>query len=202
MIIGVDIDGVLTDLFKLSKKDFLRYSKNIHGKKFLLNKKTATSLREVYGLSKEQDFEFWKDFNWKYAENIKYYCSAVKILKKLRQEGHKIYILTSRLYADKKDKDGEKMRGLIESSLLKAGIVYDQIFYTSETLSKKEVIEANGVEVLIDDSKWNLDLASQVVPCICFGTIYNKAYSNSNVVRCKNWKAVYKALHKMMENKN
>lgn len=200
MIIGVDIDGVLTNLLKLCKKDFFQFSKKINGKGIF--RKQARSLAEIFGVTQEQDYEFWKDYNWVYAENIKYYPTASKYLKKLRERGHKIYIITSREYAGQNSELGQKMRTLIETSLQKEGILYDKIFYTSETKSKKQVIVDNNVDVLIDDSFWNLEEATKLIPAICFDQIYNRDYKNERVERCKNWREIYKTIQKMAKKEN
>ena len=195
MIIGIDIDGVLTDLMKSCKKEYSKFSKLKNGKKVF--NKNGKRLAEIFGVSREEDEEFWDGFLWKYSEKSKYYTNASKYLKLLKKDGHKLVIITSRGFAGREDEMGQRMRSNTENSLAKNGIVYDQIVYTSETNSKVSASLEIGVDVMIDDSVWNLKELSQHFPCICFDQLYNKAIDMSNVVRAKNWKEVYNIISKM-----
>ncbi|MBQ8443995.1 MAG: hypothetical protein IJX25_01395 [Clostridia bacterium] len=190
MIIGVDIDGVLTDLLKSIKKEYKKFAKLKNGN-VAINKK-AKSLSEYFGVSREQDDEFFKNYNWIYAENAKYYKSAKKYINLLRSEGHKVYIVTARAYAGEDNELGERMRYLVESSLKNEGVCYDKIFYTSKLKNKLPVIEENGIDVFIDDAYWNIEALSSIVPVICYSQVYNSTYYRENLMRAKNWKEVYK----------
>ena len=78
MIIGVDVDGVIVDLFKCAKKELKKYSFKVNGKR-VYNKK-AISFWEMYGMTQEQDVDFWEYFIWEYAEKVKVY-NIIRVLK-------------------------------------------------------------------------------------------------------------------------
>ncbi len=198
MIIGIDIDGVLAKLLQGVKGEYKKFSKKCNGR--VIIKKDAKSIGEMFGVTREQDSEFFANYTWVYAENIKYYRSAKKYIQKLHNEGHTLYIITARDYAGRNDADGERMRNLIEKSLAKAGIYYDEIFYTSEAKTKLQIINQKGVQVLIDDSYWNIEEISKHIPVICYNQPYNKTYKQEGLRRAKNWKEVYRHIAEMSKN--
>ena len=106
-------------------------------------------------------------------------------------------IITSRAFAGKDNEEGKRMRCYVENSLSRNGIVYDKIVYTSELKSKTAAILELGVQVMIDDSVWNLEELSNHVPVICYHQIYNRNFAKENVVRAKNWKEIYKIIENM-----
>lgn len=195
MIIGVDIDGVLTDLLKSVKKEYLKFAKKENGKVKI--NKYGKSLGEYFGLNREQDSRFFNSYIWEYSEKAIYYKSAKKYLNLLRKQGHLIYIVTARSFAGRDDGDGEKMRAIIENSLKKADIVYDKIFYTSELKNKVPVIQENNIDVFIDDSFWNIESLSPVIPVICYHQKYNVSFNVSDLMRARNWRDVYKFICKL-----
>lgn len=199
MIIGIDIDGVLTDLMKSCKKEYSKFSKLKNGRK-VFNKR-GNSLGEIFGVSREEDEEFWDGFLWGYSENGKYYSSAGKYLKRLKEDGHTLVVVTSRAFAGRNDELGQKMRENIEKSFIKNGIVYDKTVYTSEMKSKIPAIHEHGAQVMIDDSAWNLKELSQHIPTICFDQLYNRRLKLENMTRAKSWKDVYKIINQMSKMK-
>jgi len=85
MIIGVDIDGVLTNLYKFvdkKRKEICRKNKIK-----IVRNKNVLNLREHYGITEEESNKFWMDNIFEYAENVKFYKSASKYLKKLKRMG-------------------------------------------------------------------------------------------------------------------
>ena len=192
MISGIDVDGVLTNLYKSVKKEYKKFSKIKNGR-CIINK-SGRSLSDIFGVSRAEDEEFFEKYMWTYAENSIYYSSASKYLKLLKKAGHTLYIVTARAFAGRDDENGKRMRNLIETSMKKAGIIYDKIFYTSESKSKLPIIKELGIEVFIDDSHWNIEELSKHIPVICFEQIYNRKCEFSGVLRARNWKNVYNCI--------
>ena len=54
------------------------------------------------------------------------------VIKKLRKNGHKIYIITSRLYTKEQSIKGELFRKMLEYWLKKNNIEYDKIIYCND----------------------------------------------------------------------
>lgn len=199
MIIGVDIDGVLTNLYSYcakKSKEFFKKEKP-EGEKF----KKSTCLYQLLGMTKEQDKRFWKEYIWAYSKDVKFYKQASKFLNKLREEGHQIYIITLRQYFGTGDENSVLMENIIKETFANNGIVYDKLFGLYGKREKLTCVLENNVEVMIDDSYENLSVISPHVPCICFDAKYNHGIKLDNMTRCKNWKQVYKALKVLGESK-
>lgn len=193
MIIGIDVDGVIVDLYSWLEKRMKKYSKNLHGKRVYI--KNGKHIYERYGLDRQQDENFWEENIWQYSEDVKTFRDVKKYFNKLKKDGHTLYIVTSRYHAGKENEDGERMRKLIEKSL--NGLHYDKIIYTSEMGGKKTACINSGVQILIDDSSWNIEELSPFIDCLLMKTKYNGWLKGNNIICCKNWKEIYKTIQNL-----
>ena len=195
MTIGIDIDGVIVDLLKCAKTELKKYSFKVNGKK--VYNKNADSFTEMYGLTEHQDYLFWLDYIWEYAEKVKVYKNASKYIKMLKEDGHGIILITAREFAGKDDEKGKRMRDIVERRLAEDCVVYDKIIYTSEVKSKLPTLYDNKVDIMIEDAVSNLKDISPHIPSICYYQKYNKNFKMDNVYKCKNWKDVYTTINKL-----
>ena len=94
MNIGIDIDGVLTDVIRYacdygSKYFFEKYGKlgiNIN----------AWSLKDMFNVTDEEDKKCWSTIVENYSINEPARPFASEIINKLKKEGNSIYIITAR----------------------------------------------------------------------------------------------------------
>ena len=68
-------------MLKCAKMNLKKYSFKVNGKK--VYNKNADSFTEMYGLTESQDYLFWFDYIWEYAEKVKVYKNASKYIKRL-----------------------------------------------------------------------------------------------------------------------
>ena len=190
MIIGIDVDGVVLDLYAWLEKRMKKYSKQILGKKVC--NKHGRHIYERYGLTKAQDEAFWDLYRWDYSKQVKSFKGLKKYFTILKKQGHELYFITARNCAGKDDEEGREMRRLIEKSLLDAGAVYDKIIYTSEDKSKIHACLENKVDVMIDDSTGNILELKDKLFCIIYDHKYNRWLKG--VARAKNWKGVCRVI--------
>lgn len=196
MKIAIDIDGTLNDNIPYINKKVKIFAKR-EGLKLVYNSK-AYDFCEKYGYSQEDDNKFWQKEIWNYASEIDEKKGASKIVKKLKEEGNEIIILTARYMANRDNADGQRMRKAVEKWLKDKNIVYDEIFYVGENNSKLQTFLKQKCDILIDDKVQHLQEISQTNFAICMLEDYNKdADYNSNVFKCKNWKQVYKVIKKI-----
>lgn len=205
MNIGIDIDGVLTDVRKFTIEEGLKYcEENQKGK--LVNP-DAYSSEDVFDWDEETDLDFWKKNIFKYAETNPVIDGAENNIKKLKADGHKLYIITARWLASPKTKKyfgqaediTEKMRNTVKEWLIKNDIVYDKIIFSEEDKSKY-IIE-NNIDVMIEDSPNNLKELSKITKMICMDWGYNRDIENENIYRCYNWNEIYKKLAEISKEK-
>lgn len=189
MNIGIDIDGVLTDLENyietVGKEYTLQNNLEFDDK---MNKNT------IHGFfSKGDSKRFW-DLHWEsYAETIKARKNASKVIEKLKNDGNKIIIITARTYDSPIIKDGIKrqknMEKLIIKWLKRNNIKYDKLVFSN--LNKLKDCLNNKIDIMIEDSVSNIEQLKDYMKILCFDAKYNKFYTNSQIFRVYNWNDVY-----------
>ena len=195
MNIGIDIDGVLTDLEN--------YIKTV-GKKYMIENNLGfddtMNTNTIYGfLSKEDSHKFW-DTHWeKYATTIKIRKNANNIIEKLKNDGNKIIIITARTYDSQIIKGGikrqENMEELIIKWLDKNNIKYDKIVFSN--LNKLKDCLNNKIDIMIEDSVSNIEQLKNHMKILCFNAKYNHSYANSQIYRVYDWDDVYSIISKI-----
>lgn len=192
MNIGIDIDGVLTDFEKwqleVGSKFFLKYGKRI------VNPDGYDS-DTVFNVSKEIDFEFWKENLADYAKNEPARRYAGEVVNKLQQEGNKIYIITARYLTNRDDELGKQMRKMVIEWLKNNGINYDEIIFSPD--DKLSTCKDNKIDIMIEDCLENINSISSIIPVICFNASYNKSCKGKNIYRCYTWYDIYSTIQNM-----
>lgn len=190
MRIGIDIDGVITNFEQYVLDYFGKYcvenniEYNINEFDYLTEK--------TFNVSSNITDEFWKAFLEHYAINEEPRRFAGEVIKKLKQEGNEIYIITARWTTNRDDEIGQKMRNIVKDWLLKYDIVYDKlIFSKGNNEEKKQELMDNKIDLMIEDNPNNIMQLSKIVSIICYHTQYNKNCSGDNITRCYCWYDIY-----------
>lgn len=193
MNIGIDIDGVLTDVRQFIIEEGLKYcEKNKKGKLVNIN---GFNSDDIFDWGKEADTDFWVKNIFYYAENNPVIEGASENIQKLKDDGHKIYIITARwLTTDEADElfegnPGEKMRNTVKNWLAKNNIIYDKLIFSGS--DKLNSIIENNIDVMIDDSPKNVMQLSQFTKVLCYNWTYNREVEGKNIYRCNNWNETY-----------
>lgn len=192
MIIGVDADGVLTDMqefnFQCGKEYF---------KKGIVNPE-GYSVKEIFGVGKWAELFFGlKYFPW-YCKAYPPRENAVKILNRLKEEGHTIHEITARKFVTQKSLLGKCSKKWFLNWCKENGFSFDSITFCSEKTGPQDKYDAckkYGVEVMIDDRpEIVLYLAGQGIPVIMIDAPYNQKVQHENVMRVHDWSEVYEVL--------
>lgn len=198
LVIGVDADGVLTDMSAWNIRE---------GKKFF--KKDPVNPKgygpcDIFGVSKKDEFIFG-------LFNLDNYCSeepprvgAVEVLNKLKNEGHELHEITARKFTTFNNALGSHYRKLFENWLKQhfSG-VFKSIQYCSEVDSPTDKLIACsklGVNVMIEDKpEVAIHLANNGIKVLLVDAPYNQELEHPNMIRVKNWYQVYEQI-KLLEN--
>ena len=188
MRIGIDIDNVLSNFNEVLLESYIKHDKEINGTG-IVNKNFY--IREMFDWDKDYEEKFYKS-------NIEYFASMFepikdcsKIIKKLKEEGNTIYIISGR-------DNGEYMdpyKMTIEW-LKKYDIGYDKLFLVDayNSHSKTEICLEYNVDVMIDDSKRMCkDLKENGIRALLMDTPYNK--DTNEFERVYSWNHIYNKLH-------
>ena len=187
MRIGIDIDGVLTDIEK-----FL-YD---YGIKFCVESNLEYNLNleeydedKMLGISYENADKFWNKYLKYYATEYKVRDFAAEIISKLKKEGHEIYIVTARNEDGLVGEDYGKMKEFVSKWLKENHIEYDKIVYTEG--SKLPYCVGNYIELMIEDAPKNVIEISSKIPVLCFNNNYNAKVEGENITIVYSWYDVY-----------
>lgn len=171
MNIGIDIDGVLTNIqdyvFEYGSK--FAYE---NGKDLKNLEKTKYETSEIFNWQIDEDRDFWNKIFIEYAKNERPRFFASEVINKLRKK-HKIYLITARS-DDNKDGDGnqKQISEITKKWLEKNNIYYDGIFFPG--VDKREIVKSKKIDIMIEDSAENIELLKPHTKIIVFDAIYNK----------------------------
>ena len=197
MNIGVDMDGVLTDMQGFNRKHAPCYFK----KKFNRDVTDPESydIREMFTCTDKEFLAYWRRHLFRYAITEPAREDARNVNAKLRQEGHSIFIISKRVFANRKSLMGRLMRLVVRNWLWRNGILYDEIVFCDNDIhdSKQGVCLDKRIDVMIDDEAVNINAIAQVARVICFGTCYNRDCEGENITRAHGWDEVYGLISEM-----
>lgn len=199
MRIGIDIDGVLTNLEQFSVDYFSKFcsDNNIN---YNIGK-SSYNIYDTFNVTKEQEDSFWEKYILEYAKNEKIRPFAAEVIKKLRDNGHEIYIITARWLTNREDSLGDNMRNIVKSWLERNNVIYDKIIFTkSQNENKEQDINENNIDLMIEDNPNNINELSNIIPVICYNATYNTHCNNANIFRCYSWYDIYNKIKEITIN--
>jgi len=194
MNIGIDVDGVLTDIHSFN----LKYAPPFFKEKF--NRDVADEslydIRDMFKCSESEYKSYWKKHLLKYVTTEPARKGAKKIIRKLHADEHIIFIITKRVFTCQDDFMGKLMRFLLRNWLWRNGIKYHEIVFCDNDIpdSKRTVCVEKNIDIMIDDEPVNINAIAPIAKVICYDTTYNQDCEGENVFRAKNWSEVYKLI--------
>ena len=130
MNIGLDIDGCLTDI----ENFHLKYGVPFFEKKF--NKHVVNeygkSIRQLFDCTSAEEARFWLKHMIKYTIKDPVREGAADFTNWAYENGHKVYIITSRAFSTKENIIGKLARWAVRRWLKKSGIQYEEITFCDE----------------------------------------------------------------------
>lgn len=201
MRIGIDIDGVLTDIerWKLdygSKFYYEKYNKRI------VNPKGYETI-EVFNSTDKEDDEFWRKYFIDYAKNVQMRIFADEVTRKLKEDGHELYIITARgsfLSHSADVMDYELNKKIVIDWLKEKKITYDEIIFSPE--NKLDICLENKIDIMIEDSPKGIMNIARKIPVICFDAGYNEECKKENIIRCFSWYDIYTKISDLSHDYN
>ena len=187
MRIGLDIDNVLSNFDDVLKEQYLKHDKMLGGSG-IINKNVY--IKHAF----DWDYEYERKF---YLDNIEYFASLLKPIKdcqkyirKLKEEGNEIYIITGRDNGEYSNPYDMTVNWFKEND-----IYYDKLFLVDayDSHSKTKICLKYNIDVMIDDSRRILkDITDFGLRAIIMDTLYNK--DSKEFERVRSWKEIYDKL--------
>ncbi len=195
MRIGVDIDGVLN----YREEILLAYGTKFCAEtgKGSLVEPLAHHLSEMFGWDRVTRDEFW----YEYGRYQMIECPAVQfaaeVIRKLREEGHEIWIVTGRNNRDmwiKGMPEGESWEEVTKDWLARNKIEYNEIAFDLGRPApddKGTFCRKNGITVMIEDLPEYLDTFDETTKVLIYNQPYNREVEPVNGVRVYSWYDIY-----------
>lgn len=200
MRIGIDIDGVLTNIDQFILDYISKYciENNIE---YHIDD-VDYDYSKTFGVDSDIGEEFWFKNVWFYAKNENPRPFVQEILRKLKDEGHEIYIITARRFTNRNDELGIRMRQMVKDWLSIHEIPYDKLIFSiaDKEEKTKEIID-NKIDLMIEDNPNNIDRLANIIPVICYDARYNKTCIGNNIIRCYSWYDIYYKINKLLFEK-
>lgn len=193
MRIGIDIDGVLTDIEQWQ----LDYGSKFYYEKFhksIVNY-SGYETDEIFECDHKVDDLFWDKYFKDYSINIEPRRFASEVISNLKNDGCEIYIITARgsfLSHSSKVMSKEENEQIVKDWLNKNNIYYDKIIFSPE--DKLDICINNGIDVMIEDKVSNIDEISSKIPVICYNASYNEKCIGKNIYRVYSWYDIYNTI--------
>lgn len=190
MNIGIDIDDTISETFET----LLPYSQKFTIED--LKRKSDINLRGdlsnhfyiVYlnGWNEKEANIFWEKY---YAEilrqvNIKKF--AAEVISKLKQEGHKIYLITARW-----EMRADNVKEMTQKWLKDNNVQYDELIINAE--NKLEIAREKNIDIFVDDSFKNCKsiVDGTSIKVYLMNTKMNEMLNDEKIERVYSWPQIY-----------
>ena len=199
-VIGVDADGVLTDMSKFNIEEGSKYFKKEPVDP------TAYHTRDIFGVSKTEETIYGlRGALQKYCTKIPPRPQCQAVIQKLNDEGCELHEITARKFTTFKNVIGFYYRSLFENWLKRNKLNFKTIQYCSETFSPRDKLlgcRKLNVDVMIEDKPdVALYLAEKGVKVLLVDAPYNQGLSHENMTRVYSWDEIYDLVHQMKISK-
>lgn len=192
MKIGIDIDNCISNFNDTLLKEYLKHDKELRNSG-IINENPEYLRREMFDWTDEEEKSFYNENIENFAKKLKPIEGSVYFIKKLKEDGHEIFIITGR-------NNGEYSNPykLTTEWLNKYNIVYDKLILTNshDKHSKTEICIENNIDLMIEDSTpISLDLISNGIKVYTMNTRYNQ--KDKTLDRASKWKEIYERISKL-----
>ena len=170
MKIGIDIDGVLTNLSEFQLKKGLQFFKKIHNYH-------GYEIKDIFNCNRIKQTEFW-------LKNIDYFNmpprnGASELTYYLHSKEYEVFIISAR---------SELLKPYTQKWLKNNNIYYDTIIFSKDKL---KTIKDNNVNIIIEDSPKNILSLSKEIPVIFIQAPYNKTINIPNTYQIASFNEIY-----------
>ncbi len=184
MNIGIDIDNVLSNFNEVLLNDYIKHDKALRNNGIINNN---VYIRKMFDWSEDEEKQYYKEN----IERLAYLFEPIKdcsrYIKKLRENGKKIYIISGRDNGEYSDPYNITIKWLKKYS-----IEYDKLILTNayNPQEKADICIENDIDIMIDDSiNVCLKCSENGIKSLLFNTEYNK--SETRFTRVNNWKEIF-----------
>lgn len=199
LVIGVDADGVLTDM----------YNFNLRKGKMILAREPVNpngyNIKEMFNASNLEILKCAKTLP-EYFNDEKPREGTEEFIGRLNDDGEELHEITARMFVTNEGLIGKKARSAFENWLNKNNLKFKTIQYCSETYSPRDkYIACNklNVDVMIEDKPEVANYLNEMgVKVLLVDAPYNQDVKGVNITRIYDWDQAYRELQIIKKEKN
>ena len=195
MNIGIDIDDTISETFetilpyaqKYTIEDLKRESKvNLTG-----NLADHFYIVYVNGWNEQEAIAFWEKYYAQILKEVNIKKFASEVINKLRQEGHKVYIITARW-----DMKKENVEEITRNWLQENNVEYDGLFLNAS--DKLSIAKENNIDIFIDDSFKNCKKVADGndIKVYMMDSRANEQMNDEKIKRVYSWPEIYDLINR------
>ena len=200
MNLGIDIDDTIANTYDVLLKYLQEYTRD----DIVIDREKANRdiLAQMYHTNfrnggDKQDKEFFNRYYEKTVLKVETKIDAVESIKKLKEEGNQIFLITARFPSNKFN-----IEELTKDWLKKYGIQYDKLILNSE--NKVITAKEHCIDIFVDDNIKNCtDMAKAGIKTYIMDSNVNKDFKDENIERVYSWSQLYQKIedYKKVRNK-
>lgn len=195
MRIGIDTDGVLTDMaqcnYEYGKAYFHREPQNPN----------AYSAEEMFGFQLRDELLFGITNYFKYCRKWLPREHCVEVIQRLNNEKHELYEITARKFVTMKNPLGWYSKHLLLRWYKKHELSFQKVVLCGEETAPEEKLAACQkfqIQLMIEDKpSVAMKLAQNGITVLLFDAPYNQTLTDANMIRVHSWDEVYNVLHSL-----
>ena len=189
MNIGIDIDDTISNTYETTIPYLKKYIETELNREFKIDLNEPTDyykLTKKFYFTEDEEWKFWEKYFVRTVEEAKPKGNVSEVIRKLKEDGHKIYIVTARIEVDIYD-----IRTLTRNWLIENNILFDELILNAH--NKLEIANEKNINAFIDDSIRNCTMLSDGgIKTYMFNTVFNDFYKNENIEKVYSWDEFYK----------
>lgn len=197
MKIGIDTDGVLTDM-----SDYLIKTGIKRLKREPINP-NAYSIEEMFDASKWEVIKHGLPIFVDYCKNCPPRADTSKVIQKLNDKGHELFEITARKFVMMKNPIGAYSRKILLEWYKNNALKFKKVVFCSEkntAVEKTKACTELGVKVMVEDRPEIAEyLANNGITVLLFDAPYNQGLSGETIHRVYGWNDVYKFIREYQE---
>lgn len=186
MNLGLDIDGVLTNIEAFQFKYGIPFFKKEFNKGVV--NECGKDIKQIFGCTEQEEHKFWGKYLFQYAMTDPIREHAAEYTNWAYKNGHRIYIITSRVFTTQKSALGALMRIIVKTWLKMNHVKYDKIVFCDA--DKTKAIKEYGIQYMVEDDPDNIIALKDLTHVICMNAKCNEHIEDSAVIRCCDFKGV------------
>lgn len=195
MNIGIDIDDTISETFETllpySQKYTIEYLKRKSEIDMNQNFLDHFYIVRMNKWTEKEATNFWSKYYGEILKKVNVKKFASEVINKLKQEGHKIYLITARW-----DMPNDNIQEITKQWLIENNVEYDELIINAS--DKLKLVKEKNIDIFIDDSFNNCKgiAENSDAKVYMMTSRVNGCFENEKIKRVYSWPEVYDLINR------